>query len=61
MELKIKKVNQKIELDTTMEFGCKACMHVVWKAIDAAHHSAGVGCWLGNPTYDRQYMPFFLG
>lgn len=61
MELKIKKINEKIELDTTMECGCKACMHLVWKAIDATYHKGGISCELSGSKYDRQNMPFYLG
>ncbi|CDA69908.1 unknown [Clostridium sp. CAG:510] len=60
-KLEVKKIDKKIEMDTTTE-GCKACMHfhlVMYYGSTPAYSADLSSCH--GVTYDRQGMPFWLG
>ncbi|MCM1112407.1 MAG: hypothetical protein NC399_04050 [Muribaculum sp.] len=56
MKLEVKKINKKIELDTTAE-KCTACMHVNFDAYSKEAYEEGITACYTGVSYDRQYMP----
>lgn len=60
IKLEVKKIDKKIELDTSTE-ACNACMHyeVLTYGTSKAYQADISSCY--GVRYDRQHMPFWLG
>ena len=57
MKLEVKKLDKKIELDTTIE-KCTACMHMTFPYYSKEAYLQGIKDCGKKVTYDRQYMLF---